>query len=77
MYREALGVTWYDATAEKGKRYEYKVVMLKANQKPTEQLVPAIKYPSARKMDYLIKTKEYEAQEERVNICLLYTSRCV
>ncbi len=68
MYREALGVTWYDDTAEKGKQYEYKVVMLKANQKPAEQLVPAIKYPSARKADYLIQTKEYEAKDERVNI---------
>ena len=61
-------LTWYDDTAEKGKQYEYKVVMLKANQKPMEQLVPSIKYPSARKTDYLIQTKEYEAKDERVNI---------
>ena len=68
MYREALGVTWYDQTAEKGKTYEYKVTTLKTGQKPVERLVPALKFPPARKFNYRIKTLEKDANEQRVNL---------
>lgn len=68
MYREALGVTWYDHTAEKGKLYEYKVVTLKTGQKQVERTVPAVKYPPTKKLNYRIKNIEKDANEQRIRL---------
>lgn len=68
MYREALGVTWYDHTAEQGKTYEYKVTTLKSGERPVERLVPGLEFPPAKKINYRIKNTDKNANEQRVSL---------
>ena len=68
MYREALGVTWYDGTAEKGKKYEYKVVTQQAGRKPEEKITAAISYPLTPRSDYGIKVGKHEVKENHINL---------
>lgn len=75
MYREAFGVTWYDAGAEKEKRYEYKVVTLKNGQPPVENTTQAVSFPPAQKKDYKIWTTGQEALEQYVRLDYTITDR--
>lgn len=68
MYREALGVTWYDGTAEKGKKYEYKVVTQQAGRKPEEKVTAAVSYPLTPRSDYGIKVGEHEVKGDRIDL---------
>ena len=71
MYREALGVTWYDGTAEKGKKYEYKVVTQQAGRQPEEKITAAVSYPLTPRSDYGIKVSEHEVKESHINLSFL------
>ncbi len=71
MYREALGVTWYDGTAEKGKKYEYKVVTQQAGRKPEEKVTAAVSYPLTPRSDYRIKVSKHEVKENHINLSFI------
>ncbi len=68
MYREALGVTWYDGTAEKGQKYEYKVVTLQAGRQPEEKITAAVSYPLTPRSDYAIKVGKHEVKGDRIDL---------
>lgn len=68
MYREALGVTWYDGTAEKGKKYEYKVVTQQAGRQPEEKITAAVSYPLTPRSDYGIKVGKHKVKENHINL---------
>lgn len=68
MYREALGVTWYDGTAEKGKKYEYKVVTQQAGRQPEEKITAAVSYPLTPRSDYGIKVSKHEVKQNYINL---------
>ena len=68
MYREALGVTWYDGTAEKGKKYEYKVVTQQAGRQPEEKITAAVSYPLTPRSDYGIKVSEHKVKGDRIDL---------
>lgn len=71
MYREALGVTWYDGTAEKGQKYEYKVVTLQAGRQPEEKVTAAVSYPLTPRSDYRIKVSKHEVKENHINLSFI------
>lgn len=68
MYREALGVTWYDGTAEKGQKYEYKVVTLQAGRQPEEKVTATVSYPLTPRSDYAIKVGKHEVKGDRIDL---------
>jgi fibronectin type 3 domain-containing protein len=75
MYQEALGVTWYDEGAEKGRQYEYRVVTLKNGLPPVEKTTRAVRFPPAEKKDYKIWTTGQDAREEYVRLDYTITDR--
>ncbi len=67
MYREALGITCYDRTAQKNTSYVYKIIEKKPGITDTEALTESVEFP-APVMDYQIKFFRQNPLETHVHL---------
>jgi fibronectin type 3 domain-containing protein len=67
MYREALGITFYDMTAKPGNDYVYKVVKKMPGERDSESLTGAVQFP-APVADYKIRFYWQNPLESHVHL---------